>query len=65
MQFAISAHINRTVDGWESTHHLPTFVIDAIPQGALTPAAAEWVARRIIDPFGTYGENLKIIAYEL
>ena len=48
MQYLISASVSRTVDGWTSTHSLPTFLLDDRVQGIVSADHAERIARRML-----------------
>jgi len=64
--YAIGASVRRTTTDhrgteWTTTRHLPTFYLDPNVQGILNHEQAERIARSILDPFGTFGDNLSIL----
>lgn len=61
--YIVHARIDRVdPDGWESTRHLPAFLLCASILGLLDTDGAERAARRIVDPFGDHGDALTIHA---
>lgn len=48
---------------WHTTKHIPDFFLSENQYGIMGPPSAIEVARRIIDPLGTLGDNLVIEAF--
>lgn len=46
--YAIQARVSRTIDGWASTEHMPTFYLHSVVQGILDEAGAERIAVSMI-----------------
>jgi hypothetical protein len=46
--YAVSAHVERTVDGWTTSRQVPTFYLHPNVQGILTEERAHIIARRMI-----------------
>lgn len=71
MLYGVIASISVTTKGngdikeWESTLGLPTFFLDPTVQGILTIGQAEKVARKVVDPFGEYGDRLNLFVSEV
>jgi hypothetical protein len=53
--FAITASVERTVDGWSSSRQLPTFYLHPAVQGILSEEQAARVARTFLEE--TRGES--------
>ena len=55
--YAVTASVHRNVEGWEQSHHLPTFYLDSNVQGIVSETHAARIARALLDPWGEYGDD--------
>lgn len=64
--WAVTASVTRvTSDGFAGAQGLPMFFLDPRVQGALTPEAAEKIARDILAPFHRPEETVTIYVHEV
>jgi hypothetical protein len=58
--YSITATVTRTVDGWTSTHSLPTFYLHPSVQGIVSEDHAARIAHRMLSE--TAGDGAEIHA---
>jgi hypothetical protein len=54
MRYAISATISHVVNGYSTSHQIPTFFLEGDIQGIMDEKHAEKIAGFVINPFGEY-----------
>jgi hypothetical protein len=63
--YCIAARIVRREPGWESTHYFPYFYLHENVQGIVNEEHAVNIARKILDPFNQYREDMVIEATKI
>jgi pheromone shutdown protein TraB len=62
--YAVSAHVERTVDGWTSSRQVPTFYLHPNVQGILTEERAQVIARRMLEGLAGPDSIIHVTAVE-
>lgn len=63
--YAVSASIARTVNGWTSVMHSPTFFLHADVQGITSQAGAEKIAHRMVAEMAGPGASVAVVVVDV